>query len=125
MKKKIENHSDIELLVDRFYERVKEDSQIGFFFTDVVKVQWEKHLPVMYTFWENTIFFTGEYVGNPMATHIQLHQTMPLSEDHFNQWNRLFSETVDELFEGDKAELAKQRGKSISAVILIKIASTG
>jgi hemoglobin len=33
----------------------------------------------------------------------------------------LFTATVDELFEGEKAELAKQRAISISTVMRIKI----
>ncbi|UEG50132.1 group III truncated hemoglobin [Ferruginibacter lapsinanis] len=121
MKKDIENKKDVELLVNTFYDKVKNDTIIGYIFTDVVKVNWEKHLPVMYNFWENTLFYTGSYEGNPMELHKHLHRLMPLTQEHFAQWNHLFSTTVNELFEGAIADLAKQRAISISTVMQIKI----
>ncbi|HRH48406.1 MAG TPA: group III truncated hemoglobin [Panacibacter sp.] len=121
MKKDIANRDDIILLVNSFYEKVKKDQVIGYIFNDVAKVNWEKHLPVMYDFWENVIFFTGAYTGNPMTAHKQLHQKTPLNAEHFQEWIKLFTQTVDELFEGDKAELTKQRAISIATVMQIKI----
>lgn len=121
MKKDIENKKDIALLVDEFYDKVRADKTIGYIFNDVVKVNWQKHLPVMYSFWENTLFYTGTYEGNPMELHKHLHRLMPLTLEHFKQWNYLFIKTVDELFEGPQANLAKQRAVSISAVMQIKI----
>ncbi len=47
MKKDILNRKDIEVLVDKFYEKVKVDKTISHFFTEVVKVDWENHLSVM------------------------------------------------------------------------------
>ena len=121
MKKDIENRDDIILLINTFYEKVKKDEVIGYIFNDVAKVNWEKHLPVMYDFWENVIFFTGSYTGNPMTAHKQLNQKTPLNTEHFQEWIKLFTKTVDELFEGDKAELTKQRAISIATVMQIKI----
>ena len=121
MKKDIENRDDIILLINTFYEKVKKDEIIGYIFNDVAKVNWDKHLPVMYDFWENVIFFTGSYTGNPMTAHKQLNQKTPLNTEHFQEWIKLFTKTVDELFEGDKAELTKQRAISIATVMQIKI----
>lgn len=121
MKKDIENKKDIQLLVNSFYEKVKADPVIGYIFNDIVKVNWERHLPVMYDFWENSLFFTGNYSGNPLESHKRLHKLAPLNAKHFDQWNKLFCLTVDELFEGAKASLAKQRAYSISTVMKIKI----
>ncbi|MGG9960029.1 group III truncated hemoglobin [Ferruginibacter sp. SUN106] len=121
MKKDIESKTDIELLVNAFYEKVKADETIGYIFTDVVKVNWEKHLPVMYNFWENSLFYTGTYEGNPMEMHKHLHHAISLSAEHFKQWVLLFANTVDELFEGKTANLAKQRAISIATVMQIKI----
>jgi len=121
MKKDIENRQDIQLLVNSFYEKVKQDPEIGFIFNDIVKVNWEKHLPVMYDFWENTLFYSGGYTGNPMEMHQRLHQRVPLTAAHFKRWTHLFTSTVDELFNGEKALLAKQRAISISTLMQIKI----
>ena len=121
MKNDIESKKEIELLVDTFYIKVKADELIGYIFTDIAKVNWEKHLPVMYSFFENMLFYTGTYTGNPMELHKHINRLYPLTAEHFVRWNLLFTTTVDELFTGDKAELAKQRAKSISAVMQIKI----
>ena len=117
MKKDIENREDIRLLVDAFYQRVKEDDTIGFIFTDVVRMNWEKHLPVMYDFWDNALFYTGTYSGNPMNLHRHLHHIRPLDSKHFKRWVDLFVETIDEYFEGEKADLARQRARSIATVM--------
>lgn len=123
MKKDIENKKDIQLLIDTFYKKVKEDNTIGYIFTDIAKVNWEKHLPVMYNFWENTLFYTGSYDGNPMELHKHLHKLMPLTKEHFKQWITLFNKSVDELFKGKNANLAKQRAFSIATVMQVKILS--
>ncbi len=122
MKKEIENRDDVIRLVNTFYDKVKPDPLIGFFFNKVVDVHWEKHLPVMYTFWENIIFHTGGYTGNPMRIHMDLHQKSSMKKEHFDRWIQLFNETVDELFEGEKAVQAKQRALSIATVMQINIA---
>ena len=121
MKRKIEDRKDIEMLVDRFYEKVKTDKVIGFIFNDIVRVKWERHLPTMYDFWENTLFYTGNYNGNPMEMHTRLNKLVPLTPKHFERWTDLFTRTVDELFIGEKADLAKQRAVSIATVMQIKI----
>lgn len=123
MKKDITSRKDVELLVNKFYEKVKNDGQIGFIFTDIAKVNWEKHLPIMYDFFENMLFYTGSYTGNPMQLHKHVNRLFPLTEEHFKQWNRLFSGTVDEMFKGDTANLVKIRAVSIAAVMQLKIAA--
>jgi hemoglobin len=124
MKKDISNRADIQQLVDTFYIKVRADETIGYLFNDVAQVNWEQHLPRMYDFWENILFQTGSFKGNPMAAHVQLHQKSPLSAAHFDRWQQLFIATVDELFEGDMAELIKQRALSIATMIRIKVFPT-
>lgn len=120
MKTDICNRSDIELLVDAFYEKIKTDTQIGYLFNEVAHVNWEKHLPVMYDFWENILFSTGNYNGNPMVKHKELHSKSPMNASHFEHWVLLFGETVDALFCGDKAIEIKERAKNIAAAMMYK-----
>lgn len=124
MKKDISNRADIQELVDTFYIKVRADETIGYLFNEVAQVNWEQHLPRMYDFWENILFQTGSFKGNPMAAHVQLHQKSPLSAAHFDRWQQLFNATVDELFEGDMAELIKQRALSIATMMRIKVFPT-
>jgi hemoglobin len=121
MKKDLENRTDIEKLINSFYDKVKVDPVIGYIFNDIVKTNWEHHLPVMYNFWENALFYTGSYSGDNMNLHRHLSYVTPLKKEHFDQWNKLFLQSVDELFQGPNAELAKQRAISISTVMQIKI----
>jgi len=120
----IENRGDIEKLINSFYDKVKRDEVIGFIFNDVAKVNWEKHLPVMYGFWENIIFFKNTYNGNPMLVHIHLNEIIKLRKEHFERWLQLLTNTVDELFEGEKAALAKEKAISIATIMKTKIAGT-
>lgn len=125
MKRDITNRKDIQLLVDTFYEKVRRDDTIGYIFNEVAKVDWPHHLPIMYDFWENIAFQTGGYSGNPMPVHMQLHQQTPLTAAHFERWLQLFTGTADELFEGNKTELVKQRALSIATMMRIKIINKG
>ena len=124
MKADIQSKNDIALLIDTFYAKVKISEVIGKIFTDVAKVDWEHHLPIMYDFWESVLFHTGPYNRNPMVVHKDLHSRHPLTAEHFKEWLRLFKETVDELFEGDNAMIIKQRAESIATVMQVKISQT-
>jgi hemoglobin len=123
IKEDIKDRADIELLINTFYDKVKKDKIIGYIFNDVVKVNWEKHLPVMYDFWDSLIFLNNKYTGNPMALHIQLNAKTPLTKEHFQQWLQLFTGTVDELFKGRKAGIAKEKAAGIAAIMETKILS--
>lgn len=120
MKTDIRNRSDIEKLVNSFYGRIKTDATIGYLFTDVAKVNWELHLPRMYDFWDNILFSSGNFEGNPMVKHKELHEKSEMNKGHFDRWNFLFNQTVDDLFIGTKAEEIKLRAMNISALMMHK-----
>ena len=124
MKKELSSRKDLELLVGTFYERVMTDPEIGFLFTEVAKINLEKHLPVITDFWEMNLFQTGGYRRNPMQVHLDLHAKSPLKEAHFKRWLQLFHQTTDDLFEGRVAETAKQRATSIATIMQIKLAGS-
>ena len=118
MKTDIKNRADIEKLVNVFYGKVREDAAISYFFNDVAKVNWENHLPKMCDFFENILFSSGNYNGNPMQAHEELHKKSEVRAEHFQHWNVLFDATVDELFKGAKAEEIKQRAMNIAAAMM-------
>ncbi|TRX20634.1 group III truncated hemoglobin [Flavobacterium franklandianum] len=118
MKTDIKNRSDIEKLVTTFYGKVQEDLVISYFFNDVAKVNWNHHLPKMCDFFENILFSSGNYDGNPMQVHEELHKKSEVRLEHFQHWNTLFDTTVDELFVGAKAEEIKQRATNIAAAMM-------
>ena len=120
-KRDIENRQDIELLVNKFYKKVLSDKLIGYIFTEVANINLPEHMPKMYDFWETTLFHNVLYKGNPMTVHLELNKLEALLKPHFDQWLLLFNETVDELFDGEKAHLAKTRALSIATMMQIKI----
>ncbi len=121
MKIDITSRADIEKMVLQFYEKVKADETIGFIFTDVVHMNWEKHIPVIVDFWETILLDNPVYTKNAMEVHYDLNKKIPLQKEHFSSWVHLFTTTVDDLFEGKIAALAKTRAKSIAAVMLFKM----
>ena len=121
MKADISSRADIEKMVLQFYEAVKADKTIGFIFTEVVHMNWEKHIPVIVDFWETILLDNPVYTKNAMEVHYDLNKKIPLQKEHFSSWVHLFTTTVDDLFEGKIAALAKTRAKSIAAVMLFKM----
>jgi hemoglobin len=117
----ITSRKDIELLIDTFYGKVRKDESLGYIFDDVAKVDWKNHLPVMYDFWETTLFHSGKYRRNAMQVHLDLNEKILLTKAHFDRWLLLFSNTVDELFAGENANNAKTRALYIATMIQIKI----
>lgn len=113
----IKNIDDIILLVDSFYEKVNADEMLTPIFNNLAKVNWEEHLPIMYGFWSAVLFDTHTYKGQPVASHLEL----PIRTDHFNRWLKLFRQTVDEHFEGIKAEEAKTKADSIALIFQSKL----
>lgn len=121
MKKDITNKDDIKLLVDKFYDKVKANSVIGPIFNDTAKVDWENHLPKMYSFWSGLLLGEHGFSGNPMQKHIELSKQTSMTEIQFSEWLLIFTQTIDELFEGEKADEAKTRAANIARLMLLKI----
>lgn len=117
----INTRTDVEQLVNVFYEKVRVNDKLGFIFMDIAKVDWELHLPKMYSFWASILLGEHSYTGNPMQTHIELNKMIPLTDNEFSEWLLLFNQTLDELFEGDKAEEAKLRALNIARLMSFKV----
>ena len=86
------SESQISTLVDRFYDKVRLDSEIGPIFNAIVD-DWPHHLALLKDFWSTVLLTTGRYKGQPLMTHLQL----PLDPDHFERWLTLFAETATEV----------------------------
>ncbi len=114
----ISNREDVVLLVNTFYQRVREDDLIGPVFEERIKGNWEPHLETMHNFWYTLLFGKEAYRGNPFAKHIGL----PLDASHFKRWLLLFNATLDELYDGTIKEMAKKKAASIAQVFQIKLA---
>lgn len=119
--KKLETREDIELLVNKFYDKVGNDPTIGFFFTEVAKVNWNHHLPKMYAFWETLLFGQISYKGNPMAAHFPVNEKIPMEKFHFEHWLTIWTATVEENFSGEMADLAIYKATNIANLMAHKM----
>ncbi len=103
------NREDVAKLVDMFYEQVRQDSLLSPVFSHV---DWPAHLPTMYNFWSSLLLGDNSYRGNPFQKHMNL----PIAGEHFDRWLLLFSKTVKENFEGQKATEALERAHAIASL---------
>jgi hemoglobin len=110
----ITTRADCERLVRAFYSRALVDPVIGFIFTDVAHLDLEAHVPVIASFWETILLGEVTYTGGAFAKHAALHAKVPLRAGHFTRWVALWHETVDELFAGERAELAKSHAERVA-----------
>jgi hemoglobin len=125
MKADISNRLDLENLMKAFYTKALVDETIGHYFTQVVQLDMEKHLPRITDFWETVVFDAGKYQGNTLKIHEDLHEKSPFESAHFTRWIDLFKATVDEHFAGENAEKIKSRAISIATVMNLKMVHGG
>lgn len=114
MKKDIENRQDVELLINSFYSKVREDDVIARHFSHV---DWSHHTPIIIDFWSMVLLGDQNYKGNPFGKHIPLR----LAGADFQRWLKLFHETVDQYFSGAVADEAKNRAVNIAGIFQFKL----
>jgi hemoglobin len=107
----------IKLLVDDFYEKVRQNEALSTVFNNAIGDNWPKHLEKMYSFWETVLLDQPSYTGSPFLNHAKL----PIQKQHFDMWITLFNQTVDEHFEGEKANEAKWRAVRMSEMFQYKL----
>jgi len=116
-RKDIKQLEDVQLLVNHFYEQVRKDDLLADIFNNIIQDRWPQHLEKMYRFWQTVLLDEHTYMGSPFVPHA----SMSLNENHFDRWLTLFSATVDQFFEGENAEKAKQQGRRMAIMFLSKI----
>lgn len=113
----IQNLNDIKQLVDHFYDKIRVNQLLGPTFNKIIQDRWPEHLEKMYRFWQTILLEEHTYQGSPFLPHAKL----PVNKTHFDEWLRIFNQTVDELFKGEKAEQAKWRANRMALMFLAKI----
>ncbi|MET8637218.1 group III truncated hemoglobin [Streptomyces sp. NPDC004074] len=117
----LSGRTDVEDLVRGFYRAAFADPLIGPVFTDVAQMDLEAHMPVMCDFWESVLFRAGTYHGNALQPHMALNRSIALEQEHFARWLGIWRATVDSLFLGEKAELAKTQAVRIAGSLLRRL----
>ena len=99
----------IEVLVRRFYEKVRADALLGSIFETRIR-DWESHLKRMCDFWSSVALMTGRYHGTPMVKHLPL----PVDAEHFDRWLALFEELAREICPPKAADHFIERARRIA-----------
>jgi len=103
----ITNSEDVELLVKTFYSNLLLNEDVKPIFAHV---DFEKHMPHMVAFWEFVLLDKEGYKSNVFDKHVNL----PLKAEHFAIWLYTFENTVNSLFDGENAQKAIFRAKTIA-----------
>jgi len=119
----IESEQDVKTFVDDFYNRVSPDPLLGPIFNDIAAVDWDHHLPTMYSFWSAMLLGTKGYHGAPFPKHAALRAH--ITPAHFARWVELFIATIDTHFKGEMADTAKQRAMNIAFIFQSKLSMMG
>ena len=119
----IESRDDCERLVRAFYGKAMKDPMIGFIFTDVAQLDLEAHVPRITSFWETVLLGGRSYSGGAFGPHAHLHARVALREGHFERWLQLWFGTVDELYAGERANLAKIHALRVARAFLGRLES--
>lgn len=120
--RKIESREDVSLLVRTFYSKIRKDTLLGPIFNGII-TDWETHLELLTDFWETNLFFERKYFGNPLHTHVEVDKKVggTITATHFGEWLNLWYQTIDELFEGEVADIAKNRARAMGTFINLNI----
>ena len=108
---------DVKKLVDSFYGKVQQDPLLAPIFNERIQDRWPEHLERMYRFWQTVLLDEQTYSGSPFPPHAKL----PVDASHFREWMNLFTQTIDELFSGEKATEAKWRAAKMAEMFQFKI----
>lgn len=121
-KEDIKNRADVKLLVETFYIKIRADKVLGPIFNGIIK-DWEPHLVLLTDFWETQLFLTRKYHGNPVTAHQEVDDKTnhTITSEHFGFWLNLWFETIDELYEGEVAWIAKNRAQKMSTMLFMQM----
>lgn len=112
------NKEDIELMTRTFYESLLKNESIKPVFDNL---NFEAHIPHIVNFWAFVLLDEEGYNTNVFDKHVNL----PIKEEHFEIWLTHFEKTINDLFEGEKAEVAKLRAQTIAYTFKAKLKQMG
>jgi len=118
----IQNREDVALLVRTFYSKVRTNDELGPIFNKAI-TDWEHHLEYLTDFWESQLFRKNLYEGNPLKKHVAIDKANnnQITNDLFGLWLQFWIQTLDELFKGEKVDLAKNRARNIAGFLFMEI----
>ncbi len=106
----IRTEGDIKTLVDSLCHKATQDTLLGASFAAAARIHWPHYLTSQYRYWSSILLGVGTAEGEALPAQVAL----PRSGAHVEHWLQLFSSTVEEYFDGSKAEEAKQLARQMA-----------
>ncbi|MEB2781986.1 group III truncated hemoglobin [Algoriphagus sp. C2-6-M1] len=120
----IKSRKEVDFLVRRFYDQIRQHDTLGPIFNGVVK-DWDAHLTHLSDFWEMILLQTGPGAGkfNPVKVHRQVDAEVDnsIQQAHFGNWLELWFQTLDKYFEGENASYAKEHARRMAHMLFMRI----
>jgi hemoglobin len=114
--------TDLKIVVDLFYDKVRRDSILGPLFNHAV-ADWPEHLEKLHAFWSSVMLTSGRYKGSPMAAHLR--HAGAIEPPMFDRWLQLWRETAREhLAPADAAAIiakAERIAESLKLALFFRI----
>lgn len=113
----IKNRSDVNYLVNAFYAKVRKDELLGSIFNShIAEEQWYEHLQKLTDFWESVLFGVRKFNGSPTQKHLNVDKNLnyTIDQKHFGKWLQLWFETINELYDCDRANMAKESARRMA-----------
>jgi hemoglobin len=121
----LDNRINIEQLIHAFYAKVRKDELLGPFFNGTIKTEeaWDEHLQLLVQFWELNLLEVSGFNGNPAIAHQGVDKSFKhsITTSHFERWVELWTETIDNNYEGPMAEKAKMRANNMAKGMYKKV----
>jgi len=115
---------DVSRLVRTFYSKVRQHDSLGPIFNGIID-DWEGHLERLTDFWEVILLQTGPGAGkfNPVAVHKSVDRQVnnSIEQRHFGNWLELWFSTIEELYQGENANYAKEHARNMAHILFFRI----
>jgi len=107
---------NLRILMTSFYKKALDDEELAPFFIDEISDDlsdddWDHHIELLADFWLHKMLGEDTYYGNFVGAHVKMTH---ITQGNFAQWVKLFSQTADEVYTPDIAELFKQKAVKFS-----------
>lgn len=79
---------------------------------DITNEDWVHHIDLLADFWLAKILGHNTYEGSYIGAHVKL---PTITKESFNNWLKLFSQTADEIYIKEIADVFKKKGHQFSA----------
>ncbi|HIQ27009.1 MAG TPA: group III truncated hemoglobin [Sulfurovum sp.] len=110
------SRENIRTFVMKFYAKIIKDKTVGPFFVaklgdDMNSETWKTHLEVIVGFWTSLAFGSPKYRGQLFLPHTKLGD---VKRETFEQWLKLFGETLDEVYVPKISNMFQERAQLIA-----------